>query len=181
MLRKRITQSESISTDELKTSVEKTEQRRDWEPQVKKIRSGALFYSWNGLDLDCERYSILSRDDLVEKLRSNLYKSRFVMLCSPPATGKTALCQILVNKYQFAHKLISCRTGKIPSDELEDVELRGRFELGNWNFKNKDLKPVNHKIIAKILNIKVFKNFLKQNMLMEKNKLLFEKLLMIMV
>lgn len=96
--------------------VEKTEERRDF----KRFHSGALYYCCNGLDLDRERDTILSRDHLVEKLRSNLYESLFVMLCSPPATGKTTLCPMLVNKYQIAHKIISFRTGKIPSDELED-------------------------------------------------------------
>jgi predicted AAA+ superfamily ATPase len=55
---------------------------------------------------------------LVEKLRAKLDQNRFVMLCSPPATGKTALCQMLVHKYNLEHKIISCRRGKIPSDEF---------------------------------------------------------------
>jgi hypothetical protein len=133
--------SASVSTDDLKMSVEEIEERRNLEPQVKKMRSGALYYSWNGLDLDRERDTVLSRDHLVEKLRSKLDEHRIVMLCSPPATGKTALCQMLVKKYQFENKIISRRTGDIPIDELE---------VAGINFKQQVAQPRDHLCVVMV-------------------------------
>jgi hypothetical protein len=86
----------------------------------------------NGIDIGSENN--LLRDDLVEKLWNHLKRSRYVVISSSPATGKTSLLQLLNSKY-FISKYISCKDYSDPYDLLlsAGIDLRNREIVSEHN------------------------------------------------
>ena len=73
----------------------------------------------------------LARDELVNKIWSTAQANRFVLMCSPPATGKTSLLQLILKRFPEQCRYVSffCDTSSMPATQLIQKHLDGDTEV----------------------------------------------------
>jgi hypothetical protein len=78
------------------------------------------YFPLNAIDLNSQNN--LSRDDLVDRLWDLMTRNMFVVISSPPATGKTSLLQLLGQKYHISEYL-RCGEDSDPFSMLSSVGI----------------------------------------------------------
>ncbi len=98
--------------------VPKSEAANDtYVPLLPKIKQ----YHTDGLDVADGKY--LHREPLLRKVMEKLQESQFVVISSPPASGKTSLFELLNYNYQLHAHFISCIETRKPILELLDEAI----------------------------------------------------------